>query len=373
MPNYNSVEEILSSTNITLVPNSGTDDGTFDIPADLSWFHFNGAPISSFKGSGNSVFTINNSNFMLINNRNCRCTACYVEEGTLYDKLSFVRIKWDGHQNYRYSYPMIYNLVLFSSGHIFIAIEQPSNLSYSYTGTNQFALSSPISFNLSGNQYISFYPESRKSWLSYSLAYEFINVPVPFDDFYLVRSGNIIYSFKDGSLSEIPNASISEELFREYGTSAKPSASLISGLADPEILYWDDSILHGEQLLGIQASTYQIPHPQILISNTFNCSDATILGISRLSAVGSSDIGFLLFFNNQWHTFDGTSLVPSSLEGSDWITLESLNAAFIEARDILQPLFVASNYKVAVRIPSDDSTFNHFLLSYVNEEVSNEQ
>lgn len=144
---------------------------------------------------------------------------------------------------------------------------------------------------------------------------------------YLMRSNSTLYTITDGTLTALAETEITASLFQTYGVDDLPDGSLLVGLTDPEVLYWQDSEDEIPELT--MTVTGEPPIPQIVVTNTQDMSDPSILGIESVTVDASEDVLFALSFDDgtTWKAYDGTQWVTLSTEnsGMNKTTMENIS------------------------------------------------
>jgi hypothetical protein len=136
---------------------------------------------------------------------------------------------------------------------------------------------------------------------------EFIAGPTFKPEGYLIRSGSTLYTIVSGTLTALTETEVTASLFLNHGFDELPTGNIASpDLADPELLYWHGS---DDELPIIKSKVTGIPPmPQTIITETYNMSHPSILGIESVIVDMSDDVLCAISFNNgvTWKAYDGT-------------------------------------------------------------------
>lgn len=316
--NYSSVEEILSgTTNMTVIRDNIRNDDGNDTLVGADWLSFNGNIVNNIFVSGNSWLGFGSSTEHLKVNR--RDSAVYYvlrEEGTLYNFYKFIRIRWEGYSVYNQtseSYALKYEVILWDTGDISLhLVTQPTN---SNNGTYQLVADQTYTYTIDTvNPDVTFYysPETG----SYQVVNEMIDLLPPFVRKYLIRSQGLVYTLdEDSSLSILEEVSISKATFQAYGFDEVPVWDDISGLVDPEVLYWYDST---DQQPSLSADMVAMPLSQSLITNKIDLTHESIVGIEKVTVTCEGELVMAVSFDEKqsWKAWTGTEWITVSDEFS---------------------------------------------------------
>ena len=128
-----------------------------------------------------------------------------------------------------------------------------------------------------------------------------------YDRKYMIRSGSTLYTVTGGALEAIPETAVSASAFQTYGVDEIPDGSLLVGLTDPEVLFWQDS---KDDLPDISLTvTGTPPLPQIITSDPVDLAHESISAIDHVTANASEDVRFSVSFNGgaTWLAHDGSN------------------------------------------------------------------
>lgn len=325
--NYSSVEEILSGiSNMTAIRDGTKNDDGNDTLAGADWLSFNGNTVNNIIVSGNSWLGFgSNTEHLRVNRRDSAVYYVRREEGTVHNFYKFIRIRWEGYSTYNnmsVPYGLNYEVILWDTGDISLhLVTQPTTYN---DGTYQLVADKSYAYTInSANPDVTFYysPETR----TYQVANEMINLLPPFDRKYLVRSDDIYYTIQDGGLQQLNDAVLDANLFQTYGFDESPAWDDISGLVDPEVLYWYDS---ADQQPSLSADMVAMPLFQSLITNKIDLTHETILGIERATATCEGELMMAVSFDDKqtWKAWSGDSWITVSDEfsGMSKSSLESI-------------------------------------------------
>ena len=141
-----------------------------------------------------------------------------------------------------------------------------------------------------------------------------------------------------------------------------PDGTLLLGLTDPEVLYWHDSTDDPPELtLTVTGSP---PVPQIVVTNTQDMSDPTILGIESATVDASDDVLFAISFDDgvTWKAYDGGKWVTLSTENSG-MTKTTMENISLEA---WAEVVTSAMYKLRFVLMDTDSYVSAVRVNYIN-------
>lgn len=312
--NYNSVEEILSAgtTNMTVIRNNTKQDDGSDSITGVSWFTYNGTVASTIYANGNSWIGFGaSSEHLKVNRRDGAMYSLYREEGTLYGYYKFLKIRWVGYSRYNYttsSYALTYDVILWDTGDISLhMVSIPTSYN---TGTYSLVASSSYPYVVStANPDVTF----TKTDSGFTVSNSIINLELPFDARYLIRSGSDYYTVADNALSAISVTSLTASVFSTCGVEEIPSISLLRNLTNPEILFWQDTT--EEALKKSKLIIKGTPSlPRMVYYEAQDISGKT--GISKAEIVASDGVLFTISCNGgqTWKYYNGTTWVDAAAE-----------------------------------------------------------
>lgn len=277
MPDYNSVEEMAVdwSNAETIRNNSKNDDGT-DTVTGVDWFSYGGVVCSNLYLSGNSWFGFgSNAEHLKVNRRDAACYTVKREECTLYGYYKVLKLYWMGYSHYSANSTaakLEYEVYLFDTGDIMLhMLTKPTSYVdgvYSLGG---------LTYTVEQGGYVTFYLQKDGSYLAVN---EAADISSPYEKKYLLREGNVYYTVQEDVLSVVDVVELTADVFRQHGMDRIPDGALLSGLFQPEVLYWQDS---ADDLPGILATVTATPPPQYIVSGLVDLTDPTVEGISGIT------------------------------------------------------------------------------------------
>lgn len=176
---------------------------------------------------------------------------------------------------------------------------------------------------------------------------------------YLVVDNSTIYTIENGELVDLGTTEITSELFKTHGIGEPPTSEILLTLTNPKVLVWNN-----KEQPEIKATVTATPYPQTLYSENYNMTDSTIVGIEKVVAVASDDVMFSISFDNgtTWKYYTGTEWATLSEETSG-MTAETIMSV---PTDKWSEVATTGYYMVRVTIPSLESTFEKFVVDYLN-------
>ena len=179
---------------------------------------------------------------------------------------------------------------------------------------------------------------------------------------YLIRGGETLYTVTDGALAALPEVEVSAALFQTYGVDEVPDGLLLLGLTDPEVLCWqasEDAL--PELILTVIGKP---PVPQVVVSQAFDMSDATILGIESVTVDVSEDVLWAISFDDgaTWKAYNGES----------WVTLEQENSGMTAEvfqnipLDAWAQVVTGTQYRVRFVLMDINSYVANLVIHYLN-------
>ena len=230
----------------------------------------------------------------------CRLTLMILrrEEGTLWGAFRFLRVRWEGysvHGNRIDATRMVWDVIFFDTGDICVSFETiPTNSGY-LADSNLVTGAGSISFVPLSGKVISFKPQDETG-TTFELK---DHAPVfldPYNRRYLVTDASgALYTVADGVLLKMEETELTAEVFETYGVQDIPDGNLLVTLTDPTILYWHDS---ENRFPDFKATYTGVPIPQVLYSENIDMSDATILGIEKVTADCDDHVLFAVSFDD---------------------------------------------------------------------------
>lgn len=285
MADYVMLEDIFETTeNMTVLrDNRLNDDGT-DTVTGVDWFRFRETTAASFYVSGNSWIGIGqNSEQLKISRRDADLYTLKREEGTLFEHYKFLRIRWEGysaHGNNNASTRLIWDALFFDTGDIVLYFVEVPVSSSSIGECSLYTKSKNIPFQIAKGKTVTFLHQDDAG-----NEYELSDDPPVFLDPYNRRylfkdEGGMLYTITDDALTPLEETELTAEVFETYGIPDLPDGNVLLGLKNPSVLYWHDS---HNRFPDMKISYKGVPKPQVIYSEDIDMSDASILGIEKVT------------------------------------------------------------------------------------------
>ena len=300
MADYVMLEDIFETTeNMTILrDNSYNDDGT-DMVAGVDWFKFRETTAANFYVSGNTWIGIGqNSEQLKISRRDADLYTLKREEGTLLSNYKFFRIRWEGysvHGNNNASTRLIWDAIFFDTGDIVLYfIEVPTSAS-NIGECVLYTKSKNISFSIAKGKTVTFLHQDDVG-NEYELSDEPPVFLDPYNRRYLFKDEEgVLYTIADDVLAPLEETELTAELFETHGIPDLPDGNVLLGLKNPTILYWHDSY---NRFPDMKISYKGVPKPQVIYSENVDMSDASILGIEKVTCDCDEKCLFAVSFDN---------------------------------------------------------------------------
>ena len=180
---------------------------------------------------------------------------------------------------------------------------------------------------------------------------------------FLIRSEQKVYTIENGSLKVVNVSEISAATFAEYGFDGVPGGNVLVPLLDPEVLYWQNEeegrlpIIYAD-VLGTS------PAPQVVVTEPYDMSDRSIIGIESITADASEDVLFAISFD------DGASW--KAYEGNAWGTLDQPDSGMSKDQmteisvDAWAQVQTSNRYRLRIVLTTPQSYFAGALVTYLN-------
>lgn len=183
-----------------------------------------------------------------------------------------------------------------------------------------------------------------------------------YDKRYLIRSGSTLYTVADGALSALAETDVSASLFQTYGVDDLPDGSLLVGLTDPEVLYWQDSTDDLPTLTMTVKGTP--PLPQIFTSEPMDLTHESIAGIDHAVVDASEDVRFAVSFDSgtTWKAHDGSTWFDTS-DTAPGMLSSTMNAITAEQ---WAEVVVLDSYMVRFWLPNVTAYVKSVVVYYIN-------
>lgn len=356
--NYNSIEEILSAgtTNMTVIRNNTKQDDGTDTITGVNWFVYNGTVASTIYANGNSWIGFGSSSEHLkVNRRDGAMYSLYREEGTLYNYYKFLKMRWSGSSAWgeiSAETTIEYDIILWDTGDISLhMISIPTSYN---TGTYSLTASSTYSYAVSTSQ-----PDVtfKKIDSGFEVSNKIISLELPCEQRYLIRSGSTYYTVINNVLTQVTISNLTSETFLTSGTNIMPSISLLTGLTNPEILYWRDN----EEPVEIGLIVKGTPSlPQIVYYNSQSMTEHS--GIEKMEVSASDDTLFSITFDNgqTWRYVENGNWKIASSESEGMTAKTILNISESKWSEITG----FSSYQMRCCLPSIESTASKIYVRY---------
>lgn len=368
MADYFSLKELLSSTeNMTYIRNNVGNDGGTDIVPGVSWFTYNSVTAESIYVNGDSWMGIGtNGEQVKVHRRDAKSWTIQREEGTIYNYYKFLRVRWEGYSQYHLTsddVKLIWNLLLLDTGDIVLSFERiPTNASYLgecmlVTGSGN------IPFTPTRGGAVTF-THQDDTGTSFVLS---VGLPVlldPYNRRYLITDATgDLYTVEEGALLKIAETELTAEAFETYGVQDIPDGNLLLTLTDPTILYWHDS---ENRFPPFTASYTGVPKPQVIYSENIDMSDASILGIEKVTVDADDAALFGVSFDGglTWWTYINGAWAQLSEEKSG-MTKAALEAI---STDAWSEKAITGQLKYRIVLSGADGYVKTITTDYLNRE-----
>lgn len=356
--NYNSIDKIFAAgtTNMEVIRDNSELTTQYDTIAGVDWFNFNDTVASNVYVSGSSWIGFGSaSEHLKVSRNNCAMYYLYREEGTLYHHYKFLKIRYVGFSwvfgTSSNSYVLIYDVILWDTGDISlhmisIPTSQPGQYSLTTSSKNYWytvTTSSPdVTF--------------VKTDSGFEVQNNIIALTDPWEHRYLIRDDSNIYTVVDNALSLLGAVSVSSDLFLNSGVEDMPAMSLMNGLTNPELLYWNDMPSSTTHL----SITGTPPLPQVVIYEDITVSETQELNI--IEADASIDALFTVTFDGgtTWNYFHNGVWITSNsiIEGMTKATLNALT------HSLWQDIMAYGTCQVRCVLPSIASYIKTLMVGY---------
>lgn len=343
--NYSAVKDIfdagISNMTCLLKDSNDYDDNAYTVDG-AEYLSFLGAAVSSIYAAGNSYIGIgSNTEHLKVNKRDAKMRSLYREEGTLYNRYKFLKVRWEGWSAYNQSgenYQLKYDVIFWQSGDISLHMVSVPTSNYdgtfeliadkTYTYIKPTVAKPDVTFICGGSEY--------------AVSYEPIAPEVPY--MLLIRdAGGVIYEQAEGSLVPLEERELTAQLFKAHGSKQMPDWQLLKDLDTPSVLSWSE-----ETAYPVTATVKGTPPPQY-IESTADLSSETVLGIAALNADYSGDV-------KVQYSYDGEQYSEQEPIADFLMTdLETLYAGLAESKTITFRFWLTG-----------DATLTSFTMTYKN-------
>jgi hypothetical protein len=320
MADYFAIKDIFASTDnmVKIRDNSPNDDST-DTLTGVDWFHFNNVVASNIYVNGNSWIGVGtNAEQVKVCRRDAKVYTVSREEGTVYNYYKFLRIRWEGYSQYNVTtddVKLVWELLLLDTGDIVInVITYPTNTSY--IGESSLVVgSTTTAFTPVAGKYITFKHQDATG-TAFVLSTDLPALLDPYNRRYLITDADkSLYTVVDGALSKLTETELTAAVFETHGIQEIPNGSLLLTLTDPTVLYWHDSL---NSFPPFTASYTGLPKPQVIYSENIDMTDASIIGIEKVTVDADDAALFAVSFDNgtTWWTYTDNTWSQLSEEKS---------------------------------------------------------
>ena len=194
-----------------------------------------------------------------------------------------------------------------------------------------------------------------------------VGLPVlldPYNRRYLITDATgDLYTVEEGALLKIAETELTSEVFETYGVQDIPDGNLLLTLTDPTILYWHDS---ENRFPPFTASYTGVPKPQVIYSENIDMSDASILGIEKVTVDADDAALFGVSFDGglTWWTYVNGAWAQLSEEKSG-MTKAALEAI---STDAWSEKAITGQLKYRIVISGADGYVKTITTDYLNRE-----
>ena len=367
MANYASIDTLLNTIDgmTAFRNNSEQDDGTDSITG-VDWFKFNSVSASTIYVSGNNWIGFGTSSEQLkICRRDGATWSVYYQTGTIKTSIQFYKLHIIANTQFFSSNPsntvLIYEVFFFSDGRIFIYIIQ-SPTDSSYLGESSLVCGSTttsltIGLNNTCPIYITLTPTDATTGTGWSAKYKKITFGTIR---YLVKSGTTYYTVVDGAMSALSDVTdLTASVFTEHGTSAVPTSALLITLASPTVYKWSD----GQTISNLTATVTALPPNQTVVTENFDMTDSSILGIEKVTADSDGNTLYAVSFDNgtTWYAYADSAWVVLT-EAQSGMTKATLNGI---GTDAWATMATTGHYKFRF-VLFENSYVNSIVVDYLN-------
>lgn len=334
------------------VSNGYNDDNTYST-AGLDGFQFNGITATPLYISSNHWIGFGTGSEQLKIMRRDGCsTAIYRQLGETTNGLQFLKIRFEGYTVYNNrveSNRLIFELFLLSNNDMFLnVIQTPTS---SNTGTSELvcnntttALNLADSSGEGAGTQVSFYhlDEQGKTW---NILYAMYEETDTYSFAYLIRQGDVYYTYADGTLAEVTIENLTAAMFLKYGFEEIPPAEILTPIENLQMYSWKTG--GTEELLKANVKAY--PYPQVL-DCVADMSHISILGIKMMTAEYSGDVTMSISVDNGQTYSENMAL-------GDWLNtdVDELYNSLSEEKRLLLRFTL-----------HDNATISRFKITYIN-------
>ncbi len=189
----------------------------------------------------------------------------------------------------------------------------------------------PISFSLSlsedGVEYIEFdsVSDAEVTTTRSALAYEGMIKPLYERRYLIGDASGKLYTIAEEALVELSETSLSKALFLSDGLEDEPDGSLLLGLVNPRIYFWQDST---DALPTIRITAKETPNAQKVVTENVHLSHSTIVGVEKVTIDSDDTTLFAVSFDDGvtwWNYINDTwALLSEELSGQTRESIEGI-------------------------------------------------
>lgn len=173
---------------------------------------------------------------------------------------------------------------------------------------------------------------------------------------YLVKSVNTFYK-SDGTVLEISELTASN--FQTYGSDVLPASAVLMTLSSPTVYKWTD----GDTIENLTATVTALPPNQTVITENFDMTDSSILGIEKVTADSDDNTLYAVSFDDgtTWYAYVNSawSVLTEVQSGMTKATLNGIGS------DAWATMETTGHYKFRF-VLFENSYVNSIVVDYLN-------
>lgn len=179
---------------------------------------------------------------------------------------------------------------------------------------------------------------------------------------YLICQGDALYNISDGDLSELPDAELTADSFAAYGNDNPPTAELLQGLSEPQVLCWAPT---GDSQMDVTAQMIAIPQPQTILSASIDLTHETIKGIESMTATCDEPLILAVSADHKetWKAWSGTDWITMA-EDYSGMSKEALEAVTVDQWE--QLCSGADALYIRAVLMSEEQSISQIYISFAN-------
>ena len=286
------LEPYLNTTEgMDYISNGYNDDSTYSTTG-LEGFMFNGGAASTIFISSNHWFGFGTNSEQLKVCRRDGCSTAILRQLIECDSgLQILKIRFEGYTVYKNrveSNRLIFELFLISNNDMFLnVIQTPTSGNNGESSLVCNGTTTGLNLNVGSpdGAMVSFYHLDENGY-QWDIRYEMYSQAGGGTQLYLLRLEDTFYAVSEGVLVPLEVTVLNALAFMMYGFEEKPSAELLTPLANPQVYFWQS----GTETTPIKTVLKAYPYPQIL-DTVADMSHITILGIKLITAEYSGNVG----------------------------------------------------------------------------------